>query len=414
MKLLQKTNKLNIILSTGLLMVGGGILYFLLTKTVLEEMDEKLEVNKKRIVEQLKGNKEINDIPPILEIGILYNNRGKHTMIRDTILFDPVEGEEELFRELTAVESVNGIFYKITLRQVRLEPHDYFNNIGVALLIIWLLLLAGFFYINRGLSKKIWRPFQNNLKSLVNFNIQHNKPVQLETSDIDEFIHLNSVVAWLTNKAQTDYQSLKEFTENTAHEIQTPLSIIQTKLDEAMQSPNLTKNLACQLDSAKNAAKRMSRLNQSLLLLAKIENRQYTTIEQCDFTAVIENVLEQMQDFVESKNITIEKNLAKVGVKSNPFLLELLLNNLIGNAVKYSLENSTIKIMLEKGSFAISNYSKEKVTAPEKMFKRFAKANQASHSHGLGLSIVKKICELQGWVIFYKVENKLHQFYIQF
>ena len=415
MKLIQKTNLVYFLLSTVLLLVAGCILYYMITVDIDEEINEKLIVNKDRISSQIEEGKTITSLFPIIEIQQLAEAPNKTLVIKDTTLYDPVENDIEPFREISSFENINGKFYRITVRQVILEPHDYLNSIGTSLAIVMLILLVGLLLINRQISRNLWAPFYQNLEILKQYSIQDNKAIILKSTDITEFKELNRVILTLTEKIYSDYNSLKEFTENASHEIQTPLAIIQSKLEESLQASNLTKEQAEKINDAYISAQRLSKLNQTLLLLTKIENHQFNEGENTLLKTIIEKKLEQYEDVAQAKSIHIEKNINSTSsIKVSPILIDTLISNLIGNAIKHNVANGKINIELLDNSLTISNTGSQLTINPKRLFDRFSKANPSSKSLGLGLSIIKKICELYKWQINYSVNNNWHQITVRF
>jgi len=415
MKLLQKTGRIYLFFTAILLLIAGLMLYGLMTRFVGEEITEKLIANKERVVKRLELGEPVPQLPPVLEIERAFNSTEAYLIIKDTTLFDPVEKEPELFREVTSVELTDGVFYRITLRQVILEPADFLNNIGISIAVVILFLLIGLYWLNRIISKKIWDPFYQNLDILKRFSLAENQPIKLQPSDIDEFAELNRAVENLTEKVRNDYHLLKEFTENASHEMQTPLAIIRSKLEEAFQDSDLSEQQATQLEGALAAVRRLSGLNQTLLLLARIENRQFKAVEKVKLLETIQKVFGQFEDFIESKNISVENSfLSDATLITNPQLFETMLVNLIGNAIKFSEKEGKIKIEGDNNKLSITNSAPPLTQDPEKMFDRFVKADPSTSSPGLGLSIVKKICDIYGWKINYTVLRNEHTLTIRF
>lgn len=216
-----------------------------------EEIDEKLLVNKERIVEKIKNGEEITSIRPIIKVHLLDRKRKPTLDVKSTFLYDPQEEDVEFFRELKSIETIDGKSYKITVRKIILEPHDYINNTGLAIIVIWVVLITGFFFINWKLSSRIWQPFKNNLDTLKKYKVG---------------------------------------------------------LDEALQHSKLTENQANSINAALTASKRLAKLNQTLLFLTKIENKQFTKENVCELNIEIEKTLNQMQDFVKAQ-ISLVTNL---------------------------------------------------------------------------------------------------------
>jgi len=415
MKLLQKTNRIYLLFSGSLFLIAGLLLYFLITNIMNDEVTDKLYVEKERVVQQLKKGNKINSIPLMVEIELLDSITKETLIVKDTNLMDPIEKDFEKFRELSAIEIIDNQSYKITLRQVVLEPHDYLNSIGLALGIVFILLLIGLLFINKIVSKKLWHPFYQNLNMLKQFSLQDTQPLVLKDSNINEFRELNTSLTQLAKKVSSDYGLLKEFTENASHEIQTPLAIIQAKLEEALQVENITEKQLKLISQASSSAQHLSKLNQTLLLLTKIENHQYNKTETISLKTHIEQQLQKFEDFIISKEIEVNTSINKdILLNGNATLIEILLSNLIGNAIKHNINKGSLFIELSANKLMITNTGEQLEVEPAYLFERFSKNNSASSSLGLGLALVKKIIEINHWDITYQFANKEHIITIQF
>jgi hypothetical protein len=376
---------------------------------VNDEITEKLISNKERIIEEIRSGKEIKSLKPVIEILPWDSHPDASVTIKDTILFDPVEGENEKFREISSVEMINGKGYRITLRQVILESHDFYLSIGGSLLGVFIALLFLLWYINRRTAIMIWKPFYANLEVLTNFTLENKKPTSFEPSDIQEFEELRQALEWMTKKISDDYARLKEFTENASHEIKTPLSIILAELENAMQYQDIPKDLNTSIHKSYTTVLRLSKINSGLLLLTKIGNRQFDQHVKVDPADFIFPVLKEMQDLFTSKNISVIHEIKRdVKIMADPKLMEILFTNLVNNAFKHNIQSGSIKIILTEDHFAISNTGRTPEGDPEKYFDRFKKGYVSSGSSGLGLSIVKQICKIYNWNISYRFDKNRH------
>jgi signal transduction histidine kinase len=409
MKLLQRTSLSYLLFSGLLLLAAGFLIYALLTSFLGEEITEKLIINKDRIVEQIEAGNPPLQLPPIIETEVWTGPAQEGIQVKDTFLFDPLEEESEIFREVTSIESVAGQTWRITLRQVIPEPHDYWNSIGLALSLVMLILLGGLLLINWRISRSIWKPFYQNLAALKAFSLESQAPLALHASNIREFRELNTALETLSEKIRADYHALREFTENASHEMQTPLAVLHSQLESALQAPDLNEKQASRLNSALQAARRLARLNQSLLLLAKIENRQFRQTKTIALRTALKESLEQFHPLIEAKNIVLRQSIdTDLTLHTDPALLEMLLSNLLSNAVRHNHEGGNLDIYLGPDTLRIANTGPELQVSPESLFARFAKGDPSSPSHGLGLAIVQKICTTCGWTVSYTFENNLH------
>lgn len=415
MKLFRITSLIQF-LFTGLMLILAGVLIFRLITTINDtETQEKLLVNKERIVKQLEKGQTISELKPILEIEELNSNPKPATRITTKWIYDPIEEEKEQFMEVSSIEKIHGKSYRIIFRQVKLESHDFSNSIIEALIIVFSILLAGLLLFNYILSHLTWRSFNQNIKLLNAFSLERNEPIALRKSGIKEFRELNSVITKLTERVQQDYLSVKEFSEYASHEIQTPLAIIRAKQEELLQDKQLTERNALLIKNTLNAVYRLSKLNQALLLITKIENHQFHDDSEINLSELIEQTLNQMTDLIAIRNLKIEKSLTRIPVVlANRLLTDILISNLINNAIKHNIENGTIRIEGADNKLIISNTGNIVNVTPEKLFDRFSKADLSSNSLGLGLSIAKRICQVYNWEIHYAVDKNQHILTIKF
>jgi signal transduction histidine kinase len=275
-----------------------------------------------------------------------------------------------------------------------------------------LLLLAFLFLflINRRLNKTVWKDFEFNLGVLKKFSFKDAEGIKLKKTNIQEFDELNKSITELTNKLLSDYQALKDFTENASHEIQTPVSIISVNLEEMLQH-NIPEQTFQLIVNTQQTLKRLSDLNKHLLLLTKIENRQFSSDEEIDISSYIESKIEEFTPLIKSKNLKVKVTTDGVfQVKMSPELVDILLNNLLSNAVKYNSINGNIYIEISKSELKICNSGASNKLTNETIFNRFTKEN--SQSYGLGLAIVKQICVTHNIEINYLKKN-IHCFVYQ-
>lgn len=413
MKLLRKTGLIHLTVTSILLALAGALIYWLMTGIIDEETNEKLWVNNRRVAKQLEKGEEPAFLPPVIEFYKTASAGDERLRIFDTLVFDPVEGEKELFREVSSWKEINGEWYKITTRQVILEPHDYLESIGLSLAIVLVLLLLSLWLSNRSISKSIWKPFFTNLEKLRHYQLNADQKIDLKPSRISEFRELNEVLEKLITKVSRDYRNLKEFSENAAHEMQTPLAISQGRMEQLLQKPSLQAAEAEEINISLRAIKRLKRLNQNLILLTKLDNNALQEKDNLDLKSLLKQQLTDMEELIVAREISLVAELKEKKVKIPAFSADLLISNLLSNAIKHNVDQGSISIELAESHLKIENTGGP-LQNPEKMFERFAKGQQSSSSLGLGLAIVAKICELQAWPVNYQVKQKIHQITIKF
>ncbi|WP_142784044.1 sensor histidine kinase [Changchengzhania lutea] len=409
-KLIKKTSKT--FLLTGLfLALLSSIALYVYTKTLLEsEVEEVLYSTEVRIVDALEKNHTLYSLPPVMEVKKV-ERLGKE-ILKDTIIYDPSEDEMELFRELSTYKVINGTNYQITIRNMVVESEDFLLAIVISNIAIFVLAFIFLFYFNTTRNLKLWSPFFKNLEQMKRFSLTSKVPIELIDSDVLEFSELKNEISLLTNKVRTDYESLKQFTEDVSHEMQTPLAIIQAKIDNIINEHEISDKQFEQITSIQKDIQRLKQLNKRITTLTKIDNSQFVNIENINLTDLIN---EKIESFKELQFVNLVHTSKKeLSVSMDGYLADILINNLISNAIKHSKKEEDITIKTKDNFLIISNFGEKALVHPENLFLRFYRESNGYQSTGLGLAIVKKICDLYGFKISYQFEIDHHVFSIDF
>jgi len=393
MKLIDKSNKQFLIVLIVLLSISSVVIFSLLNSYIKNELDEKLKNDEYRIIQKLKENPHIVSISPIIEVEASSEKEERIGKIRNVMVYDFIEDEKEPYRELVSVKKINGKFYSIKIRQSSIENKDLLFAIGFTIFAVFTVLVFSLFFINNRLSRKLWQPFYTNINRLKSYSFQENKQLELENSNIDEFYQLNQSLEELTSKLSKDYITLKEFTENASHEIQTPLSIILMNIDDLLQK-NQSEESNSKLYQTYQAAKRLSNLNEKLLLLARLDNNQKRELENVNLNEKIEQQIKVLEPLIEAKELVVKlSNSFIFNVQMDPVIADILIMNLLSNAIKHNLNKGFITISISENKIHFTNSkATDKIIDEEEIFQRFKKGN--SDSVGLGLSIILKICDV--------------------
>lgn len=378
-------------------------------------MDNDLVVEKKEIEGYAMQHNLLPEIMSVRQQVISYQRLSSpynEVLFRTISAMDSSENDEDDFRSLEFGIKAGNQEYKVSV----MKPLETTENLLWYILLITLsailVILAAAYFINRLALKKLWSPFFDTVNKLNNFSLGKNEPLQLNETKIEEFTLLNNTLETTTNKAQQDYIVLKEFTENASHEMQTPLAIIQSKLDLLVQDEKLSESQSVVAQSVYESIQKLSRLNQSLLLLAKIGNKQFEETTLLNFKEKIQKKMEAFQELWANENIKVTASLSDAQVKMNTALADILLNNLLSNAAKHNFSGGSIHILLIKNSLVITNTSKSPSLDPARLYSKFYTVTKGTGNTGLGLSIVKHICDASQFAIAYSYRETAHSFTI--
>ncbi|MES2240208.1 MAG: HAMP domain-containing sensor histidine kinase [Bacteroidota bacterium] len=417
-KLLHKTTNHFLIFSALVFLISGTIFYYITNYFYIKETDEFIENNKKEFVQYQLPSFKISEIPQWNKFNSNEMLIASHQVTKDTFFtknyYNKIEDEKEPYRELNSPIFIEGKPYTYVVKLNIIKNKHLVQSIAKLFLIINIILIIGLLLIVKISSKRLWKPFYNTLNQIQGFELDKNKTPSFVNTEVDEFNQLNKSLSKLIEKNISIYKSQREFVENAAHELQTPLALFQTKIDSLLQL-ELNKEQLYIVSHLNTDVSRLNRLNKNLLLLSKIDNDSYFDKSTIVLNEYINKHLDFFTEQAKAKNISIIVEFAsELSVIGNPTLTEVLINNLFLNAIRHNEKNGKIIIHIQDKQLTFLNTGHKNSLEIEKLFSRFSKTNPSSQGNGLGLAIVKKITELNQWEINYSYNNKFHCFSIRF
>ena len=409
MKLLTRYNRVNIITAIFVLLVCSLSYYLIIRHILLQQIDRDLRVEEQEIKDYIHENKSLPKESSYKGQLIRFEGTENGNVTRrlfSTLIYDSADKENESIRQLSFPVVSNGRFYKAIVIKSQAETEDLLQLIVLVTAGIFLLLLVIIAFINRFVLGKLWRPFYTTLKQLRSFNLNNTNTLQLPQSELDEFKELNSSITEMAERVSQEFETLKTFTDNASHEMQTPLAIINSKLDLLIQSS--TENQVEQLQAIYDATNRLNKLNQTLLLLTKIDNQLYHHAGTIDLEKLLKNKFQQLEELVQAKDIQLDLQLEPAIVTMNNELADILVNNLLNNAIKHNYKGGMIRCRLSAEQLTISNTGQPLTFDSTNIFNRFQKSSH-SDGTGLGLAVVKQICNTSNFSINYTFDGKEHK-----
>jgi signal transduction histidine kinase len=414
-KLLTRSTYYYFIFSTLALIATGIALYFTIRTIVYKQIDTSLITEKTIIQDQIEETDTIPDFAAsfghMIEVHLYKSGIKYSQVINDTALFDKTSGDYLSFRHIRFTNSTpRNTGYLINIFQSLDENHNLLDSIGLGMLFLFITLLLTSIIINYLISRKIWQPFYRSMREVSNFDVLDDKQLAMPETNIDEFRQLNDVLSQMTRKIRKDYVSLREYNENSSHEIQTPLAVIRSKLDILIQNRKLNKESIELIKSINEAVAKIFKLNQGLLLISKIENQQFPETRKVSLKKLVEETLRNYDEIMQLKEIKVDTELTDKGViLMNESLADVLISNLLGNAVRYNINGGFIICRLDNRQLTITNSGLPLKVEPEKLFNRFQKGADHPEAVGLGLSIVKKITDHYKMNISFSSTGSVHE-----
>jgi len=414
MKLLNYTT---LYLSAALFVALGLwsiLFYFQLLTKIKTTIDEGLANNKILIIDHLKDDPVITPQESFGDKNYIIRNISEDEALKirdtykDTLVFSGLKQIYERTRLLTtAFVADNGQYYEMKVISQALDRGKLIQQLAISMLWLFLILLLSLILINNLVLKKTWTPFYQLLNYVKNFSLEKEPSTPPSKTKIKEFSILNQTVLKLLKANANTYKSQKQFIENASHELQTPLSIGINKLELLAGSGNLTEEHIQKIENVIQILQRLSGLNKSLLLISKIENKQFTPQETVNFNDIFTRLIDDFQDYTEYRKIKVlftKKDNCQILMNKN--LAEILVLNLVKNAIFHNYEGGEVYIELSASQFSIENTSNTSELSLDKLFERFNKNPNKKGSTGLGLAIVKTIADVSGLTVTYSYTSQ--------
>lgn len=419
-KLLPRTLKTYMMFALIVLLTGAPVFYFITQWLYVNDTNETLILSKKSFIKYSLPSLKENDVKSFNRLS--WNIKiidFEKTITGDVFEYrtypDTMEDEEETYRVLLSPVRIENKSYTLLVRMNMIESENLVESIAIVFVTLIVILLAGLYIITKMLSQRLWKPFYHSLKQIEAFKIDNNIIPQWQPTDIEEFVRLNGALNTLIERNVAIYEGKKEFIENASHELQTPLATFQAKLDTLMQTPSISAEQALIIDDLLQSVNRLVRLNKNLLLLSKLDAGLFQLTEVISVSKILQKQVQFFREQAKANNIHIVcKIKEEIVVKANSSLVEILISNLLLNAIRHNHNKGNVYIELNEQQLTINNSGRPKPLDTMILFERFSKTNPSKSGSGLGLAIAGKIAGLYKWQISYSWNNNFHCFTVDF
>ncbi len=286
------------------------------------------------------------------------------------------------------------------------------KNLLTILLFGFPFVLLALYFITRYLAQKSIRPVQTLTESAGKISRENlNTRISLPRRN-DELYILTETINSLLNRIENTFLLEKQFSSDASHELRTPLSVLKGTLELMIRKPHPADYYVVKTRACLGEVNRMSVLVDQLLLLARYEKEQELPgMVLTSMDDLINRMIARHAEVLEQKKITLDLNVCShLKVSTNPFMAEQILENIFSNAIKYSVENGTVRIIFDdNGTLIITDegigMNQEELS---KIFNRFYRVDQSRNfrvkGYGLGLAIAKRFADLLQITI--KVESE--------
>ena len=415
MELIRYTNRVIFFVVLLILALWGTVFYFIVLHEVMDETDDALNNTHEVLIGKVLQNPDLllkNDsiMQRYAFRELSAEEAGNYRELYfDSLVYIQTECEYEPVRVMkSCFRMADGRFYELTLTQSTLERDDLIQAIWWALVVLFVVLLLCTAVGVYASLKRVFRPLHRLVLWMQQLTPGKTAPDLDADSDIREFRILNKTAADMARRTEMAFLEQKEFTENASHELQTPLAVMRGKLELLAESEGITEKQLMYVDDMFQALNRVVRLNKSLLLLSRINNGQFIEASVLDLPKLLSDTLEEMNEIYADKNLKTSVRYDSIyKVKMNESLAQVLVGNLLKNAMVHTMCGGVVEVTLHNGMLTVAN-SGDMPLDPNCVFRRFYHQGH-THSTGLGLAIVKSIADFYQIPVVYRYEG-MHVF----
>ncbi|MEA4916149.1 HAMP domain-containing sensor histidine kinase [Proteiniphilum sp.] len=412
--------RLSIVLSI-VLAIWAILFYIRMINEINDETDDSLEDYAEQIImRQLAGeeipseNNNSNNQYYLKEITWEEAQSKPHIHYMDSMIYIPLKRETEPARILTTVYmDDSGRFHELVVAIPTIEKKDLKEAILYWMIFLYFGLLLCILIVNIWVYHQSNKPLHKLLGWLNRYKIGRENIALNNDTDITEYKKLNEAVVQSMQRSEKVFEEQKQFIGNASHEIQTPLAVCRNRLENLMEDDSLTESQLEELSKTLQTLEQITRLNKTLLLLSRIENNQFSGTTEIEFNSMIKKNLQDYKEVYTHLNINVEiKESGIFKIMMNETLAEILINNIIKNAFVHNVTDGKIIIETSASKLIFKNSGQEFALDSQLIFKRFYQGNKKPESSGLGLALIKSICDQEKLHIDYFFENNFHCFNI--
>jgi two-component system sensor histidine kinase QseC len=419
MKLLSYTYRKLALLLFLLMAVWGVLFYYAIIDEVVDETDDMLENYGEILMESALHDPSIleteGSLMSFYKFTPISEEEGRHyrQVFYDATVYIELEDEDEPVRVMcTAFRMPDGQYYELKLMISILERDDMVEAMLWYLGALFLLFLICTSIGIQLVLKGVFRPLHRLLDWLHCIQPGKEVPPLDNPTKIREFRQLSDAALDMGNRSYKAYEEQKQFIENASHELQTPLAIVRGKVELLAESEGMTEQQMEQLDEIYATLGRAVKLNKSLLLLSRIENGQYTEMEDVSVDEILDELLPDLMDIYEHKQVRLIRKREEQPfiIRCNHSLAQILVSNLVKNSLLHNREGGELQVLTTPTSLVIKNTGDVPLDG-EKLFRRFYHGMDGKKdSTGLGLAIARSIALSSSLKLTYEWQDGMHTF----
>ncbi len=423
---MKRTYRLVNVLSLRLSAVAAVVLafwavlfYFAIIDEINDEVDDSLEDHAEMLIRRALAGEELpetgngtNNEYHMHQVSPHYAATHSHIRYQDSEVYISAKSEYEPARTISYIyNDGQGRYFEVVVYTPTIDKDDLKRAIAGWLAVLYCCILLCIIVAGRHTLRKCMRPLHKLLHWLDNYRLgAQNSTLEMNTR-ITEFRKLGETAQQNMSRNESLYEQQKLFIANSSHEMQTPLAVIQSRLEMMIDDGQLSEQQLGEIIKTLHTVQDLARTNRSLLLLCKIDNQQFTDTSTISLGTIVRRLLPELEMVYSAHAISVTTAPhGDMTVEMNDILATALVQNLLKNAFLHNIPGGSVTVTITDSTLRVANTGQHAPLDSEKIFQRFYHSPGKKSSTGLGLSIVQAICQLYGLTIAYRFETGQHVF----
>lgn len=401
--------------------VWGVIFYYLMIDEINDETDDTLEDYSEYIINRIRSGEKLPEsdngtsssyyLTKVSE-GYAREHPRPRFLEQEVYIYSRKDAEQARIMKQVFLDR-DGRYYELTVMIPTFDKDDLRETFLVWIVILYLGLLLSILIVTAVVLRRSLRPLYALLSWLDRFSLDREVPPLNLDTEIVEFRKLADSLVKSARRNVEMYEQQRMFIGHASHELQTPIAVAINRLELCAEDPQLTESQLEQLLKTRRALEDAAKLNKTLLLLSKIENRQFTESERVSVNETLHSLIEDFTEIYGHREIEVHlSEESHLWVRMNRMLLSVLLGNLLKNAFVHNRQGGDIRVEVSSNRVMVSNTSDSGELDSRCIFRRFYQKQHREGSTGLGLSLVDSIAKMYGIEVEYRYVEGRHLFQV--
>lgn len=402
-----------------LMAAWAALFYFKTLDEINDETDDALDEFSDILISRVLSGREMpsnigaNILYDIIPIGRQFAQ--DHPSIRYYFNDEhfPSIGREPARVLTTVFMTEDGEYFLLKAYTPTIDKEELMQGTLVWVVILYFALLITVMMVTILVFYRNMRPLYRLLEWLDRFKVGGQNPPLDNPTGISEFKKLNVAAEKALGRYEEAFEAQKEFIGNASHELQTPLAVMGNRIEWLLDNTDLNEKQIGELLGIQRTLGGVVRLNRTLLLLTKIDNRQFPESTDVDIPEMLEESVELFSEIYADKDIKVEFSRSdSLTVRMNESLARTLTGNLLKNAYIYTRTGGMIRISVSGRTMEIANTG-DRALDGDHIFDRFYKSGGREGALGLGLALVGAVQRYYSLDVGYRFEGGMHIFSVK-